>query len=350
MRLLAVCWIAAGLVGLLLVLVGCRGLMPPFFFQEEVMGTHFSLTLYGVSPEEGVAIAGRAYHLVQELDARLSVYRSDSELSRLNRLAADRPVPVSQTLYQLLDKSVIYGRLTHGAFDVTVGPVVRLWRFYGSHGKLPPAKVLEQTLARCGYQAIELDPATRTVRFRKPGLEIDLGGIAKGYAVDRVLDALRRAGVRNALIDLGGNLYCLAAPPDESGWKVCVHHPLEANAQLGCLRIRDRALATSGQYMRYYTIGGRRYGHILDPRTGQPADNALQATIVSNSAERADILSTAAFVLGRQKFASIIGQLPEVEAIIVDRPSSESPFRLWITSGLLPRWQSVGGIQPQPLY
>jgi thiamine biosynthesis lipoprotein len=221
---------------------------------------------------------------------------------------------VSPELYSLIDSSLFYSRATSGAFDVTVRPLVRLWGFQGGEQKLPSDEDIASALSRVGYGAVTLDSAASTVALPE-GMEIDLAGIAKGYAVDRCVAVLAELGVRNALVNIGGNIYAMGAPPGKKGWSVGVRDPKGGLETAGTLVLRDEAVATSGNYENFVEIGGERYGHIIDPRSGRPVSRVLSVTVVARTGLASDALSTGLFVLGSDRGADAVARLRNVRAI-----------------------------------
>ena len=257
----------------------------------------------------------------RNVEALCNFFDPESELSRLNKTAAVKPFVCSGDLWFLLTSARDYAQKTSGAFDVTVSPLMEIWGFYRKEGKIPPDPALTQALERTGMDKVRFDEKNRSVFFTVPGMTIDLGVIAKGYALDRALAALRKKHpeIRAGFLDLGGNVLSFgaafqAAVRDPfSPKKICARFPMEGT----------RAVATSGAYERFVTIGGRRYGHILDPRTGKPVDGCFSATVVASSGLESDALSTAFFVAG----GSLAEKFPGT-AVLLLRPGKEDPGRL----------------------
>jgi thiamine biosynthesis lipoprotein len=281
-----------------------------------------------------------------EVEGRLSVYRPDSEISRLNG-AGTNPVAISPSTRVILEQAIHYGELSGGAFDITIGPLVRAWGFSG--GKvpqgLPDEETLQATRKRVGFRLIDLE-ADR-VAMRVPEMFIDLGGIAKGYAVDCAWDRVRVVGARNVLINLGGNMRVMGQASSERLWRVGVRNPFDGTQILGQLELAPgQAVATSGNYERFVTIGGRRYTHIIDPRTARPVDGMAGVTVLAPTATEADAWSTILFILGIEAGGALLADHPGIEALWV--PDRE-PLEIWVTPGFakvfrpLPEWR--GGLQ-----
>jgi len=266
---------------------------------EEAMGTTFSIVAYGNDRAQLDAAVAAAFAEAHRLDRMLSNYDTSSEWSRVNRTAAASPVPISPELFQLFADCLRYSRESDGAFDITVGPLMKVWGFYKGEGKLPrPAEVTE-VLARIGYRHVVL--ANGTVHFDRAGVELDPGGIGKGYAVDRMADVLRRKGVRIALISAGGSsIYGMGAPPDSpQGWRTAIRAPGDPHRDAAEVYLRDMSLSTSGSYEKFFRADGRRYAHIMDPRTGYPAQGAASVSVLTPRTIDSEAWAKPYFVNGR---------------------------------------------------
>ncbi|MCL5744579.1 MAG: FAD:protein FMN transferase [Acidobacteria bacterium] len=267
----------------------------------EAMGSTFSVVIYGTDrPKMEVAVEA-AFDEAQRLDDMLSNYKTGSEWSEVNRYAAQRPVEVSPELFTLLSDCVEYSRLSDGAFDITVGPLMKLWGFYKGSGRLPHRAEVRAVLTRVGYRHILLDPAHRTVRFDRAGIEIDPGGIGKGYAVDRMVDILKQKGISIALVaGSGSSIYGLGAPPSEPrGWKVNIRDPKDASKALAVVHLKNESMSTSGSYEKFFRAEGRIYSHIMDPRTGFPAPGMLSVSVIAPRTLDSEAWSKPFFINGR---------------------------------------------------
>jgi thiamine biosynthesis lipoprotein len=243
--------------------------------------------------------ARTALNLADRLEARLSVFRDTSELSHINRLAADGAVTVHPGLFELLERSARLHAATGGAFDITSTPLSRCWGFLCRAGQMPTDEAIAAARSTVGMHLVDLDDAAGTVRFKRPGVELNLGSIGKGYALDAMARKLRRLGVRDALISAGGSSI-VAIGADRGGWPVDLTSNLCAGRRLARLRLHDGAMATSGAGEQFVVVGGRRYGHVIDPRTGWPAAGVLSATIITREASVADALATACLIDGER--------------------------------------------------
>lgn len=271
-----------------------------------VMGTLLEVTVVGPDSASSEAAARAAYREVVLVDSLMSLYRPESELTRLNARAGWGPMAVSQPLWSVISAALDWGRRSGGAFDITVGPLVRLWGFLDGGGPLPDSSEVEALLPLVGSERVELEAEGRRVCLPGSGMIIDLGGIAKGYAVDRAVGALQARGVRAGLINLGGNIGVVGVPPGEGAWSVGITHPREEAGLLGTVRLTRGAIATSGDYERFFVADGVRYSHILDPRTGWPVSERVSVTVWAPTGLAADALSTALFVLGGEEGEALL--------------------------------------------
>ena len=272
-----------------------------------VMGTVFEIEAYGQDAERTAAAVGEAFAAIRRADELLSDYRDDSELSRLNRDGAKGLVPLSADLFAVLQKSVEYSRFTGGAFDITVGPAVDAWRRASKEGHMPVGAERSRWLSLVGHSLLRLDESQRAARFARPGMRVDLGGIGKGWAVDRAAEILRRRGIERALISAGtSSIYALGAPPGQAAWKVAIRHPQREDDHLAVVLLRDESLSTSASYEQTHDVAGKMYSHILDPRTGWPVEAMWSSTVIAREATESDALSTAAFVLGLERAEAML--------------------------------------------
>ncbi|MCK4413714.1 MAG: FAD:protein FMN transferase [Candidatus Eisenbacteria sp.] len=308
--------------------------------SRDVMSTVASITLVADTPEEAGRAMDAAFAALDSVEAWMSAYRSEGDLARVNAMAARRPVPVGKETFDVLRAAERFTALTGGAFDVTVGPLIVIWRDGASSQRLPHETELRAVRGRVGMSLVSLDAATQSVTFARSGVRIDLGGIAKGYAIDQAVDAARAAGVEAGLIEVGGDLRCFGRIPralvgltadrmegdlwrspdtvfeDLQPWPLGIQDPFEEDL-LGKIRIPEGAVATSGHYRRFSLIEGHRISHILDPRSGWPVTDPASVTVIAPDALTADALATALSVLGAEKGLALADSLPGVEALIV---------------------------------
>ena len=263
------------------------------------MGTVFAIHLYAESELQALSFFEVAFEEVERLEETLSKFRPSSEICRINRLAATQPVTTDPEVFSLIDRSLRYSEQTAGAFDITVGPLMRTWGFFRAEGHLPNAEELSAARERTGFDKVFLDRGTRTISFVVPTMELDLGAIGKGYAVDQAVEILREEGTRAALVVAGSStVYALGAPPGEEGWKIHVPDPVDRTRKISSVKLCDQAISTSGSYERFFELDGRRYCHVMDPRTGMPVEGVLQSTLIGSDGAMTDAISNALFVLG----------------------------------------------------
>jgi thiamine biosynthesis lipoprotein len=285
--------------------------LPAAFGQQELlrleksadaMGSTYSIAVYGHDRIKMEAAVDAAFDEVRRLDELLSNYQPGSQWSEVNRNAAIKPVKVSPELFELLRDCVEYSRESEGAFDITVGPLMKVWGFYKGSGHLPHKPEVAAALAKVGYRHILLDPAAQTVRFDRAGVEMDPGGVGKGYAVDRMVEVLRRNGVRIALVaGSGSSIYGMGAPPDEPrGWPVKIKDPWDNRKTLEEVWLKDSSMSTSGSYEKFFRAEGKTYAHIMDPRTGYPAQGSVSVSVIAPRTLDSEVWAKPYFVNGRQ--------------------------------------------------
>jgi len=250
--------------------------------SADAMGSTYSLVLYGQDRARLETASEDAFEEVRRLDRLLSNYRPESEWSQVNRYAAERPVKVSDEVFHLLSACVEYSRQSEGAFDISVGPLMKVWGFYKGSGHLPQRAEVLKALEKVGYRNILLDASSKTVRFAREGVELDPGGIGKGYAVDRMVAILRRDGIGSALVSASGSsIYALGAPPGEAGWKVRIRDPKDEAKTVTEVTLKNESMSTSGSYEKFFWAEGKIYSHIMDPRTGYPSTGMLSASVIT---------------------------------------------------------------------
>jgi FAD:protein FMN transferase len=278
-----------------------------FYETRPAMGTTFEVYLYTANATRAAELFDAAFEEIERVEALLSNYRPESELSRVNARAATESVTIDPELYALLERALSYSRNTDGAFDVTVGRLMSAWGFFRGTGRYPAETELEQARAQTGWRNVQLDARARTVRFLVPGLQLDAGAIGKGYALDRVAELLRGLGVTRALLGSGtSSYYAIGAPPGKDGWTVHVSDPHDRSRTIATVTLRDVSLSTSGGTEKFFELNGRTYSHIMDPRTGAPVAGRLQVTVITPHATDTDVLSTALYVLGPERGRSVL--------------------------------------------
>ncbi len=296
-----------------------------FEYARIVMGVEARIILYCDRERTAAGAAEAAYERLEELDAALSDYRPDSELNRVAVRAVGQRVRVSEDLYRVLGRAREFAEASDGAFDVTVGPLVKLWRLAAATGSLPEDAALAGALARTGWWKVSLESGSRTVELEHGGMRLDLGGIGKGFAAQEALLVLQGRGVRCALVELGGDLACGAPPPGAPGWLVEVVTAEGAEAPL-ILVAGDAAVAQSGDTEQFVEADGVRYSHIVDPRSGLGLTGGAAVTVVARDGTTADALATALSVLGPEEGFALLARFPDASAMI-EVPAPEGPAR-----------------------
>ncbi len=296
--------------------------------EEPLMGTSVSVELWSEDVAEGQAAARAVMAEYHRINESMSTYREDSEISQVNREAHRAAVPVSEELFALIARSLTLAQHSDGAFDITFDSVGQHYDFRA--GELPAASEIDAGIAALDYRLVELDEQAVTVRFLAPGVRINLGGIAKGYAIERGAQLLLDRGVEHALLNAGGDSRVIGDRRGQA-WVVGVRDPRNRDAVVVRLPIVNEAISTSGDYERYFERDGVRFHHILNPRTGHPVSGVRSATVIGPDATMTDGLSTTIFVMGVRRGMALIAAMPGYEAVIVDADG-----RMAYSSGLAP--------------
>lgn len=282
---------------------------------EAIMGTEVAVELWADSRVEGEQAITAVMAEMHRIDALMSPYIESSELSMLNQQAAVEPVAVSQELFALIEKSLWYSKISEGAFDITFASVGQLYDYReGSH---PDEKTLNQAAALIDYQGLIMNKTERTIKFSQQGIRVDLGGIAKGHAVDRGIEILQRQGIKAALVSAGGDSRIMGNRGDRP-WVIGIKHPRKKNEQAIKIPLVDTAISTSGDYERFYIKDGVRYHHILNPSSGKSIEAVQSVSILAPLAVDSDALSTTVFVMGVEKGLALVSRLAGIDAIVID--------------------------------
>jgi len=303
--------------------------MAPVTLACHAMATRFEVVLHGDNPVALRAAGEEALRLVEQLEEQLSLFRASSEIALLNARAAREAVRVTPTLFALLQQAQRLHDESGGAFDITIAPLVRCWGFMGGKGRMPSAEEVVEARAKVGMGLVGLRPEDFTVRFAREGVMLDLGAIGKGYAVERAAEVLREAGVTSALLHGGtSSVQAIGQPPGEEFWKIAIETPSPSEdtspTLLATVPLKDEAMSVSGVWGDSFQVGGRTFGHIIDPRIGEPVVGTVLAAVVLPSATETDALSTALLTLGREGHERIAGLRPGMRTLVV----SESGGRL----------------------
>jgi thiamine biosynthesis lipoprotein len=282
--------------------------------NESIMGTRCAVELWSDDRARGEAAIASVFDDMKRIDRLMSTWKEDTEISKVNREGSKHPVKISQELFRLLQVSVEYSELTHGAFDITYASVGYLYDF--KKGVHPDQKAIEQALPGINWRHMVLDEKNTTVFFTRPGMRIDLGGIAKGHSVDRGIEILQKQGITRAMVNAGGDTRILG---DRFGkpWVVGVRDPDHEGRMFLRLPLSDTAFSTSGDYERYFDEDGKRFHHIIDPKTGDSARKVRSVTVISGTATRTDALTKSVFIMGAEEGIAFINTLPDVDAVAV---------------------------------
>lgn len=306
---------------------------------RQAMATRFELVLHG-SDESVLRAAGEeALDEIARVEDELSYFRPTSQVFRINQEAARRPVRVAPSLFRLLQQARQLSAESGNTFDITVAPLMRCWGLYTREGRVPEPGELAAARAKTGMNLVELDDARSTVRFTREGVQLDLGSIGKGYAVQRAGELLREAGVTSALLHGGtSTVLAIGTPPDKDGWTIALEHPANVKGSqehtgvlvlpLAKVRLRDESLSVSAVWGKSFTAADRSYGHVIDPRTGQPTEGALLSAVVLPSATESDALSTMLLTLGPEGFEQVLRLRPGMRALVASSGTGELPLRI----------------------
>jgi thiamine biosynthesis lipoprotein len=314
----------------LLLADGCRWLpgSPGLFRQSRLlMGTIVEITVVSDDEEKAHRDIGDAFQEIARIESLLGAEHG-GEITRLNRMGFPGGFQVSEEVFGVISRAAELGREMEGSFDVTLGPLMSVWSF-GEGSRVPSRAMVEAARVTAGWDGVVMDEGSRRVAFTRSGASLDLGGIGKGYAVDRAASLLKDRGVEAGIVNAGGDLSMWGRKPGGSLWRVGIQHPRRPDALLGRLLLTDRAVVTSGDYERNFTAGGRLYHHILDPNTGYPAEGTRSVTVAAATAEAADAYATGIFVMGPDKGRRFLEGHPEVDGIIIDGEG-----RLFVSSRL----------------
>ncbi len=293
------------------------------------MACTYAIAVYGEDEQQLQKIVSEAFDEVDRIDRLMSHYKKESPLSLINsEAAAEQPVKTDPELFSFLVECQKYSRISAGAFDITVGPLMKSWGFFRGEGRMPADAELRKVRQKIGYQKLKLDEKNRTVEFLRAGMELDLGGIAKGYAVDRVVKILKKHQITKALISAGGStIYALGAPPEKPAWEVQIQDPLDARKIALTVLLKNQALSISGSAEKFFELDGKRYSHIMNPRTGKPVMNMLSVAVITKTGTAGDALDNIFYVAGVQKSRMYLRQFPSTE-IFFFLPDAPKKYRL----------------------
>ncbi len=307
-------------------------------FDTKTMGTYANIVVVTTDSARSAALAHQALAVFARVDSLMSNWTTTSEVARVNRLAASGPTPVQPEVAGVVQAALAIGQQSEGAFDITVEPLVRAWGFIGGPRRVPSDSEAAAAFRLVGARRLHFDPAARTMRFDLEGMKIDLGGIAKGHAVDAAADTLRANGVTDALVNISGNMRAIGTPAGSDHWRIGVRDPRDRMPYFARLDLRaGEGISTSAKYEQFVAKDGRTYGHIMDPRVGHPVEGLIAVTVVAPTAMIADGWSTSLFVLGPVDGARKARERDDVAAVLI-QPGADGVDTVWVESTLRDRF------------
>ena len=284
----------------------------------KLMGSRFDISVIADSAENGEKYIAIAISEIKRIERIISSWDKNSETTKINQNAGVEPVKVSKELFELINRSLQISKITEGAFDISYASMDKIWKFDGSMTEMPSAKAIKRSVENVGYQNIVLDINKQTVFLKYKGMKIGFGAVGKGYAADMAKKLLQKLGVKGGLVNASGDLNCWGKQDDGQSWKVGITNPLNKNKIFSWFDIEDQAVVTSGNYEKYVNFNGKRYTHIINPKTGYPSTGIVSATVFAPKAELADALATSIFVMGTSVGIDLINQLKGVDCIVID--------------------------------
>lgn len=296
---------------------GCYEPVKEIKQSRIVMNTFCEITCYEKNVQQADKAIDAAFGEIERLEKLFSKFDENSEVSKINKNAGIQNVEAGHEVLRLIQDSIYYSEISEGNFDITIGPLMEIWGFVRKTYTIPDKKLIQETLRHIGYKNIFISMQDSTIHFRDSLVKIDLGGIAKGFAVDRAKDVLVSKGIDSALINLAGNMYALGRPPGKNSWYIGIQDPRDKNKIIKKVKLKNQAISTSGDYERFFEIDGKRYSHIINPITGEPARGIISVTVITDSAEEADALSTAIFVMGEEKGMELAKSLKNLQVFMV---------------------------------
>jgi len=311
---------------------------------RSLLGTAVTITVYAEDEISGKAHLDAAFDRIAEIENLISSWKENSELRLALKQPINSKIPISKDMFQSLHAGIAWHKKSGGAFDITIGPLIQLWKSCGKSGRLPTDAEITEAKNRLGVEHIVLDETHSTLKITKENLGINLGGVGKGYCAQEVGATLNERGVKHALIAIAGDIYALGGKPNGAAWSVGVQDPREPNspqALLSVLHLNDMAVSTSGNYQRYVEIQGKRYSHIIDPRTGLTAEEAPSVTVVGPNVISTDVLGTALSVMGVKEGLAFVENMPEFEALFITFDDDNKP--IFTRSSGFSKFEVAGG-------
>jgi FAD:protein FMN transferase len=301
-----------------------------FRYQEshDAMGTRFDVAAYGADGNFLDAVFNEIFEDIDGLEQQMSKFRYDSEIAHINRNASRHSIMVEPKLFGLIQYALRMSGETRGAFDVTIGPLMKSWGFFRKEGRVPGKAEIAQILKSTGHEHVKTDVAARTIWFDKGEVELDLGAIAKGYAIDRAVETLRTYGVTSALVSSGmSSIYALGSPPGERAWEIKLRDPFDAAKAADTFLLKNCSISTSGNYIKFFQLDGKTYSHIMNPATGWPAEGMLSTAVAAVETTESEALSTAFYVLGPERAAEVLSARPNLSVVYYQPAAAADSFK-----------------------
>ncbi|RAK25366.1 thiamine biosynthesis lipoprotein [Flavobacterium aquaticum] len=304
---------------LVFLLVTQLGLAQQIFKKKQsLLGSPFEITVVAKDSLEGNYFTNLAIDEVKRIENLISDWIPTTQISKVNQNAGIQPVKVDQEVYDLVERAIKISKLTSGAFDISYASMDKIWKFDGSMKEMPSEEAIKKSVEKVGYQNIILNPKDTTIFLKNKGMKLGLGGIGQGYIADKIKVLLQVKGCKSALVNVSGDINTWGKQPDNKSWTVGIVNPMNKNKVFATFPLDDSAVETSGSYEKYVTFNGKRYSHIIDPRTGYPASGIVSVSVFAKQTEIADALATGIFVLGVDVGLDLINQLKGIGCIIVD--------------------------------
>lgn len=282
------------------------------------MGSRFEITVVAKNATEAEQYLDAGVNEIKRIEKLISSWDPQSQTSEINRNAGKHPVQVDPELFDLIQRAIGISGITDGAFDISYASMDRIWKFDGSMKEMPSEEEIKASVSKVGFENIILDNQNRTVFLKQPGMKIGFGGIGKGYAADAAKELLMKKGVSAGIINASGDMNTWGKQPNGKDWTVAITNPMNKNTAFATLPLKQGAVVTSGDYEKFVRFNGKRYAHIINPKTGFPSTGIISVTVFAPKAELADALATSVFVLGKDVGLDRINQLPKIECIIID--------------------------------
>lgn len=286
--------------------------------KTNMLGSPFEMTVVAKDSVEGNYFIQKAIEEVKRIEHLISDWIPNTQISKVNQSAGITPVKVDQEVFQLIDRAIKISKLTNGAFDISYASMDKIWKFDGSMKEMPTEEAIKNSVAKVGYQNIILNEKESTIFLKNKGMKLGLGGIGQGYIADKIKVLLIESGCKSGIVNVSGDIFAWGKQPDGKPWTVAIVNPINKNKVFATFPLEDSAVETSGSYEKYVTFNGKRYSHIIDPRTGYPATGIVSVSVFAKTTEVADALATGVFVLGVDVGLDLIKQLKGIECIIVD--------------------------------